>query len=188
MAGPEPLRLHLLLERTHVTPRGLVTGVEGQTHPREEQVHRLALLAHETIHPVELGLEFGLDVEADHDEILRTIDSLQLTDAHAVATPQGWQSGDDVIIVPALSDEDIFIRMVTASALGELGSPVAIPALIDALEDEESAVREAAYTALRTLTKKDLPFDPISEDAAARALRVKAWRDWWEKERVKYES
>jgi len=91
-------------------------------------------------------------------------------------------------LIPALTDEDIFIRMVTASALGELGSPAAIPALIDALEDEESAVREAAYTALRTLTKRDLPFDPLSDDAAARARRVKAWREWWEKERVKYEN
>lgn len=39
-------------------------------------------------------------------EILRAIDSLQLTDNHKVATPVNWQHGEDVIIVPALSDED----------------------------------------------------------------------------------
>ena len=40
------------------------------------------------------------------DEILRVIDSLQLTDAHRVATPVNWKPGEDVIIVPAVSDDD----------------------------------------------------------------------------------
>lgn len=38
------------------------------------------------------------------DEILRVIDSLQLTDRHKVATPANWKQGDDVIIVPSLQD------------------------------------------------------------------------------------
>ena len=38
------------------------------------------------------------------DEILRVIDSLQLTDSHKVATPANWKDGDDVVIVPALQD------------------------------------------------------------------------------------
>ena len=38
-------------------------------------------------------------------EILRVIDSLQLTDSHKVATPADWKNGDDVVIVPALQDE-----------------------------------------------------------------------------------
>lgn len=38
------------------------------------------------------------------DEILRVIDSLQLTDSHKVATPANWTDGDDVIIVPSLQD------------------------------------------------------------------------------------
>ncbi len=40
------------------------------------------------------------------DEIVRVIDSLQLTDAHKVATPVNWNDGDPVIIVPSVSDED----------------------------------------------------------------------------------
>mgnify|MGYP005992816025 CR=1 FL=1 len=40
------------------------------------------------------------------DEIVRLIDSLQLTDNYKVATPVNWQQGDDVIIVPSVSDED----------------------------------------------------------------------------------
>ena len=38
------------------------------------------------------------------DEILRVIDSLQLTDSHKVATPANWQDGDDVVIVPSIQD------------------------------------------------------------------------------------
>ena len=40
------------------------------------------------------------------DEILRLIDSLQLTDGHKVATPVNWQDGEDVIIVPSVSNEE----------------------------------------------------------------------------------
>jgi len=44
------------------------------------------------------------------DEILRAIDSIQLTAKHQVATPAQWQHGDDVIITPAVSDEDAEAR------------------------------------------------------------------------------
>jgi thioredoxin-dependent peroxiredoxin len=40
------------------------------------------------------------------DEILRVIDSLQLTAKYSVATPVNWKDGEDVIIVPSLSDEE----------------------------------------------------------------------------------
>ncbi|MBX6393144.1 MAG: redoxin domain-containing protein, partial [Burkholderiales bacterium] len=41
------------------------------------------------------------------DEILRVIDSLQLTDSHSVATPVNWKPGDEVIIVPSLTDPEV---------------------------------------------------------------------------------
>ena len=40
------------------------------------------------------------------DEVLRLLDSVQLTERKGVATPVNWQKGDDVIIPPSLSDED----------------------------------------------------------------------------------
>jgi alkyl hydroperoxide reductase subunit AhpC len=44
------------------------------------------------------------------DEILRVIDSLQLTDGHKVATPANWRDGDDVVILPSLQDPDDLAR------------------------------------------------------------------------------
>ena len=40
------------------------------------------------------------------DEILRVIDSLQLTDYHQVATPANWKDGDDCVVVPSISTEE----------------------------------------------------------------------------------
>jgi HEAT repeat protein len=84
-------------------------------------------------------------------------------------------------LTPLLKDTDIFVRMATARVLGDLGAPRATPALIDALEDAEFPVREAAYVALVAVSKRNLPFDAMA-DPAERAKRVKAWRDWWKKE------
>ncbi len=54
---------------------------------------------------VRLTLTYPAATGRNFDEILRTIDSLQLTDDFAVATPADWQQGQDVIIVPSVSDE-----------------------------------------------------------------------------------
>ena len=54
---------------------------------------------------IKLTLTYPASTGRNFAEILRVIDSLQLTAKHSVATPVNWKSGDDVIIVPALSDE-----------------------------------------------------------------------------------
>jgi len=80
-----------------------------------------------------------------------------------------------------LKDPDIFVRMATARILGDLGATIGIPALIDALEDPEASVREAAVVSLRAISGRTFRFDPGAKDIE-RAKRVKAWRDWWKKQ------
>ena len=55
---------------------------------------------------IKLMLTYPASTGRNFDEILRTIDSLQLTAQHQVATPANWRTGEDVIIVPAVSDDD----------------------------------------------------------------------------------
>ena len=55
---------------------------------------------------VKLTLTYPASTGRNFEEILRIIDSLQLTADHSVATPVNWQQGEDVIIVPSLSDEE----------------------------------------------------------------------------------
>ena len=55
---------------------------------------------------VRLIITYPASTGRNFHEILRVIDSLQLTDKHKVATPANWQQGEDVVIVPSLKDED----------------------------------------------------------------------------------
>ena len=54
---------------------------------------------------LKLSLTYPASTGRNFQEILRVVDSLQLTAAHAVATPADWKQGEDVIIVPSVSDE-----------------------------------------------------------------------------------
>ena len=55
---------------------------------------------------VKLTLSYPMTTGRNFDEILRAIDSIQLTAKHKVATPAQWQQGEDVIITPAVSDSE----------------------------------------------------------------------------------
>jgi thioredoxin-dependent peroxiredoxin len=56
---------------------------------------------------VRLMITYPQSAGRNFDEILRVIDSLQLTDNHSVATPGNWKDGDDVVIVPSLKDPEV---------------------------------------------------------------------------------
>ena len=53
-----------------------------------------------------LTLTYPAPTGRNFDELLRVIDSLQLTDNEKVATPANWKDGDDVVILPSISNED----------------------------------------------------------------------------------
>lgn len=54
-----------------------------------------------------LTLTYPASTGRNFDELLRVIDSLQLTEYHSVATPANWKDGDDVVIVPTLKDPEV---------------------------------------------------------------------------------
>ena len=55
-------------------------------------------------HVVRTTFTYPASTGRNFDEILRVIDSLQLTDSHKVATPADWRDGDDVVILPSIQD------------------------------------------------------------------------------------
>jgi alkyl hydroperoxide reductase subunit AhpC len=84
-----------------------VSDLYGMVHPEADPA--LTVRSVFVIDPnkkVRLTLTYPPSTGRNFAEILRVIDSLQLTDAHKVATPVNWQDGDPVIIVPSLSNED----------------------------------------------------------------------------------
>ena len=55
---------------------------------------------------IKLTLSYPMSTGRNFDEVLRVLDSIQLTARHKVATPVNWKAGGDVIILPSISDED----------------------------------------------------------------------------------
>ena len=79
-------------------------GAEGRTAADNATVRNVYIIGPDK--KVKLIITYPMSTGRNFDEILRVIDSCQLTAKHQVATPANWKNGDDVIIVPAVSDED----------------------------------------------------------------------------------
>ncbi|PKO93906.1 MAG: peroxiredoxin [Betaproteobacteria bacterium HGW-Betaproteobacteria-1] len=56
---------------------------------------------------IRLTFTYPASTGRNFNEVLRVIDSLQLTDSHSVATPADWKDGDDVVIVPSITDPEV---------------------------------------------------------------------------------
>jgi alkyl hydroperoxide reductase subunit AhpC len=88
-----------------------VSGLYGLIHPEADpSVTVRSVFIIDPAKKVRLIITYPPSTGRNFAEILRVVDSLQLTDAHKVATPVNWKDGDDVIIVPSLSDEDAKAR------------------------------------------------------------------------------
>jgi alkyl hydroperoxide reductase subunit AhpC len=88
-----------------------VAKLYGMIHPEADpKVTVRSVYVIDPAKKVRLIITYPPSTGRNFQEILRVIDSLQLTDQHKVATPVNWKDGDDVIIVPSLSDEDAKAR------------------------------------------------------------------------------
>ena len=84
-----------------------VSALYGFIHPNASETLTVrSLLIIDPNKKVRLIITYPASTGRNFNEILRVVDSLQLTDHHKVATPANWQHGDDVVIVPSLKDED----------------------------------------------------------------------------------
>jgi thioredoxin-dependent peroxiredoxin len=78
-------------------------GADGRTAANNATVRSVFIIGPDK--KIKLMLTYPMTTGRNFDEILRVLDSMQLTAKHQVATPVNWKNGDDVIIVPSVTDE-----------------------------------------------------------------------------------
>jgi len=84
-----------------------VANLYGMLHPNHDEAFTVrTVFVIDPAKKVRLTTAYPRSCGRNFDEILRTIDSLQLTDSHGIATPAHWRAGDDVIIPPSIPDEE----------------------------------------------------------------------------------
>ena len=85
-------------------PADLTGKAEGRTPADNQTVRNVFVVGPDK--KIKLILVYPMTTGRNFDEVLRVIDSLQLTSKHKVATPVNWKQGDDVIIAGSVSDDD----------------------------------------------------------------------------------
>ncbi len=85
-------------------PASAGSSSEGRTPADNQTVRNVFIVGPDK--QIKLILVYPMTTGRNFDEVLRVIDSLQLTAKHKVATPVNWKNGDDVIIAGSVSDED----------------------------------------------------------------------------------
>ena len=85
-------------------PADLAGSCEGRTPADNQTVRNVYVIGPDK--KIKLMISYPMTTGRNFDEVLRVIDSLQLTAKHKVATPVNWKDGEDVIIAGSVSDED----------------------------------------------------------------------------------
>ena len=101
MIGDQELKVAKLYD---MLPADAGTTSEGRTAANNATVRTVFVIGPDK--KIKLMLIYPMTTGRNFDEVLRVIDSMQLTAKHKVATPVNWKNGEDVIIVPAVSDEE----------------------------------------------------------------------------------
>jgi alkyl hydroperoxide reductase subunit AhpC len=98
--GDHDLKVAKLYDMIHPNA---AAKVEGRTAVDNATIRSVFVIGPDK--KIKLVLTYPMSTGRNFDEVLRVLDSLQLTAKHNVATPVNWKPGDDVIIPPAVSDE-----------------------------------------------------------------------------------
>ena len=101
LIGDPELKIATLYE---MLPAGAGITSQGRTAVDNLTVRTVFLVGPDK--KIKLSLTYPMSTGRNFDEVLRVLDSCQLTAKHKVATPVNWKQGEDVIIVPAVSDEE----------------------------------------------------------------------------------
>jgi len=101
MIGDPQLKVAKLYD---MLPAGAGDTSEGRTAADNATVRSVFVIGPDK--KIKLTLTYPMTTGRNFDEILRAIDSIQLTAKHSVATPAQWKKGEDVIVVPSVSDQD----------------------------------------------------------------------------------
>src|SRR3954449_8182560 len=101
MIGDTELKVAKLYD---MLPAESGTTSEGRTAADNATVRTVFIVGPDK--KIKLTLSYPMGTGRNFDEVLRVLDSMQLTAKHKVATPVNWKSGDDVIILPSVSDAD----------------------------------------------------------------------------------
>ncbi len=101
IVGDFDLKVAKLFDMIHPSASGTA---EGRTAADNATVRSVFIVGPDK--KIKLMLTYPMTTGRNFDEVLRVLDSMQLTAKHQVATPVNWKQGEDVIIVPSVSNEE----------------------------------------------------------------------------------
>ncbi|HJS79510.1 MAG TPA: peroxiredoxin, partial [Vitreimonas sp.] len=105
MVGDHDLKVAKLYD---MLPADAGDTSEGRTAATNQTVRTVFIIGPDKL--IKATLQYPMSSGRNFDEILRLVDSIQLTAKHKVATPVNWKHGEDCIIVPSVSDEEAKTR------------------------------------------------------------------------------